>query len=69
VQRVQPAATIVAVPNLDDCLVSIQQAQVDAVTTDDAVLAGMAIQDPNLEIVGPGSASLAGGTARSPPGD
>jgi polar amino acid transport system substrate-binding protein len=53
VQRVKPAATVLAVPNLDDCLVSIQQGRVDAVSTDDSVLAGMAAQDPNLEIVGP----------------
>jgi polar amino acid transport system substrate-binding protein len=53
VQRMRPTATVLAVPNLDDCLVSIQQGRVDAVSTDDSVLAGMAAQDPNLEIVGP----------------
>ncbi|TQF69341.1 glutamate ABC transporter substrate-binding protein [Rhodococcus spelaei] len=51
-QRVQPAATIVTVPNWADCLVVLQQRQVDAVTTDDALLAGLASQDPNLQIVG-----------------
>jgi hypothetical protein len=39
VQRVMPAATVLAVPNLDDCLLSIQQGRVDAVSTDDSVLA------------------------------
>ena len=53
VQRVLPTATVLAVPNQDDCLVSIQQGWVDAVSTDDSILAGMAAQDPNLEIVGP----------------
>ena len=53
VQRVLPTATILGVPNQDDCLVSIQQNWVDAVSTDDSILAGMAAQDPNLEIVGP----------------
>jgi polar amino acid transport system substrate-binding protein len=53
VQRVLPTATILGAPNQDDCLVSIQQDWVDAVSTDDSILAGMAAQDPNLEIVGP----------------
>lgn len=53
IQRYQPAATIVAVPTWADCLVSLQQRQVDAVSTDDAILAGLAQQDPYLQIVGP----------------
>ena len=53
VDRVAPTATLVAVQNWDDCLVALQQGQVDAVSTDDAILAGMAVQDPNLRIVGP----------------
>lgn len=36
-----------------DCLALLQLGQVDAVSTDDAVLAGMAAQDPQTEIVGP----------------
>ncbi|MDV6262853.1 glutamate ABC transporter substrate-binding protein [Rhodococcus yunnanensis] len=51
-QRVQPAATVVTVPMWSDCLVVLQQRQVDAVSTDDAILAGLAAQDPYLEIVG-----------------
>ncbi|GAA4487212.1 glutamate ABC transporter substrate-binding protein [Rhodococcus olei] len=54
IQQVQPAATVVTVQNWADCLVVLQQRQVDAVTTDDSILAGLAVQDPNLEIVGPG---------------
>lgn len=52
VQRVQPAATVVTVPMWSDCLVVLQQRQVDAISTDDAILAGLAAQDPYLEIVG-----------------
>jgi polar amino acid transport system substrate-binding protein len=53
VARVAPAATILGVPNMDDCLVALQQGQADALSTDDVLLAGMVAQDPNLEIVGP----------------
>jgi polar amino acid transport system substrate-binding protein len=42
----------VSVDNWSDCLVMLQQAQVDAVSTDDVILAGMAAQDPTLKIVG-----------------
>ena len=51
--RVAPAATLLAVQNWDDCLVALQQGQADAASTDDSILAGMAVQDPNLHIVGP----------------
>ena len=30
----------------------LQQGQVDAISTDDTILAGMKAQDPNVEIVG-----------------
>ncbi|MFE3292678.1 glutamate ABC transporter substrate-binding protein [Rhodococcus sp. NPDC059234] len=52
IQRVQPAAIVVTVPNWGDCLVVLQQRQVEAVTGDDTLLAGLASQDPNLQIVG-----------------
>lgn len=42
----------VTVPDFNDCLVLLQQGTVDAITTDDTILAGMAIQDPTLEVVG-----------------
>jgi polar amino acid transport system substrate-binding protein len=42
-----------AVDNETDCLVLLQQGQVDAVSTDDAILEGLAAQDPNTRIVGP----------------
>ena len=31
----------------------LQQGQVDAISTDDVVLSGLALQDPNVEVVGP----------------
>ncbi|MFC9361955.1 glutamate ABC transporter substrate-binding protein [Rhodococcus sp. NPDC057014] len=53
VQRLVPTATIVAVRDLDDCLIVLQQRQADAASTDDVILAGMAVQDPHLEVTGP----------------
>jgi polar amino acid transport system substrate-binding protein len=35
-----------------DCLLMLQQGQVDAISTDDVVLKGLAKQDPNVEVVG-----------------
>jgi polar amino acid transport system substrate-binding protein len=42
----------VAVPDWTDCLVMLQQGQVDAISTDDTILAGLAAQDPSTEVVG-----------------
>ena len=42
-----------AVNDETDCLVMLQQGQVDAISTDDAILLGLAAQDPNTEVVGP----------------
>jgi polar amino acid transport system substrate-binding protein len=42
----------VSVADWTDCLVLLQQGQVDAISTDDTILAGMAAQDPNLKLVG-----------------
>lgn len=36
-----------------DCLMLLQLGEVDAVSTDDTLLAGMAAQDPQTEVVGP----------------
>lgn len=52
-QRHQPHIKVLTVPSWGDCLVALQQRQVDAVSTDDTILAGMVAQDPNLKIVGP----------------
>jgi polar amino acid transport system substrate-binding protein len=43
---------LVAATNWTDCLVMLQQGQVDAISTDDVVLKGLARQDPSVEVVG-----------------
>ena len=43
---------VLAKPDITDCLVAMQQGQADAATGDDTVLAGLAAQDPNTEVVG-----------------
>ena len=43
--------TIEPAPQRADCLVRLQQGMTDAMVTDDAILAGMAAQDPSLGIV------------------
>jgi polar amino acid transport system substrate-binding protein len=43
---------LVQAPQPSACLLLLQQGQVDAVAADDAVLAGMVAQDPNLELRG-----------------
>jgi polar amino acid transport system substrate-binding protein len=47
-----PKPIPVSVDNWSDCLVMLQQGQVDAVSTDDVILNGMAAQDPTTQIVG-----------------
>ncbi|WP_420110136.1 glutamate ABC transporter substrate-binding protein [Mycolicibacter arupensis] len=53
IRNISPAPIIVSVVNWADCLVALQQRQVDAVSTDDSILAGLMSQDPYLHIVGP----------------
>ncbi|GAC1634567.1 MAG: glutamate ABC transporter substrate-binding protein [Mycobacterium sp.] len=53
IQQITPPPIIVAVVTWADCLVALQQRQADAVSTDDAILAGLMSQDPYLHIVGP----------------
>ncbi|MDT5326461.1 MAG: polar amino acid transport system substrate-binding protein [Mycobacterium sp.] len=48
-----PRPTLFGVTSWTDCLVMLQQGQVDAVSTDDVVLFGLAAQDPNTDVVGP----------------
>ncbi|MEN3358551.1 MAG: polar amino acid transport system substrate-binding protein [Mycobacteriales bacterium] len=43
----------VAAPTQADCLVRFQEGTVDAVSTDDTILAGLAAQDPYARVVGP----------------
>jgi len=47
-----PRPTVMAVTSWTDCLVMLQQGQVDAISTDDVVLTGLAKQDPHVEVVG-----------------
>ncbi|MEV0644342.1 glutamate ABC transporter substrate-binding protein [Phytomonospora sp. NPDC050363] len=44
------AATPVAVPEWTDCLVMLQQGTVDAISTDNAILAGFAAQDAQVKL-------------------
>ena len=53
IREIAPPAIVVEVVNWADCLVTLQQRQVDAVSTDDSILAGLVSQDPYLHIVGP----------------
>ncbi|MCV7059864.1 glutamate ABC transporter substrate-binding protein [Mycolicibacterium vaccae] len=53
IQQITPPPIIVGVVTWADCLVALQQRQVEAVSTDDAILAGLVSQDPYLHIVGP----------------
>ncbi len=53
IQEITPPPIIVGVVSWADCLVAVQQRQVDAVSTDDSILAGLVSQDPYLHIVGP----------------
>ncbi|GAA2880014.1 ABC transporter substrate-binding protein [Actinoplanes cyaneus] len=49
----QPSKPVpVATDSTLDCLVMLQQGQVDAVSTIDVLLAGLAAQDPTTEVVG-----------------
>ena len=49
---VTPRLVLVPVPQFTDCLVLLQQGQIAAVSTDDAILAGLKAQDPFTKIVG-----------------
>jgi polar amino acid transport system substrate-binding protein len=50
---VTPRLVLVPVQQFTDCLVLLQQGQVAAVSTDDAILAGLHAQDPFTKVVGP----------------
>ena len=53
IQQITPPPVVVEVITWADCLVALQQRQVDAVSTDDTILAGLVAQDPYLHIIGP----------------
>jgi polar amino acid transport system substrate-binding protein len=50
---VTPRLVLVTAPQFTDCLVLLQQGQIAAVSTDDAILAGLQAQDPFTKVVGP----------------
>ncbi|MEJ2856022.1 MULTISPECIES: glutamate ABC transporter substrate-binding protein [unclassified Saccharothrix] len=56
----------VGAANTGDCLLLLQQGQVDAVSTGDIILAGLAAQDPSTHIVGPSLRSDPTGIAMAP---
>lgn len=43
---------VVALAGIPDCVVALQQGRVDAVVSDDVILAGLAAQDPQTVVVG-----------------
>jgi polar amino acid transport system substrate-binding protein len=57
IREIAPPPTIVSVVNWADCLVAMQQREIDAVSTDDSILAGLVAEDPYLHIVGPNLAT------------
>jgi polar amino acid transport system substrate-binding protein len=50
--ELNPPPNAFSVATWTDCLLMLQQGQVDAISTDDVVLKGLAHQDPNVEVVG-----------------
>ncbi len=57
IRQIVPPPVIVSVVNWADCLVALQQREIDAVSTDDTILAGLVEEDPYLHIVGPDMAT------------
>ncbi|HEX8630897.1 MAG TPA: glutamate ABC transporter substrate-binding protein [Catenuloplanes sp.] len=51
-ERLDPRPITVAMPGNSDCLVAFQRNQVDAISTDDTILAGLAAQDPYAKVIG-----------------
>jgi polar amino acid transport system substrate-binding protein len=52
IQQAPSHPVAVAANNISDCLVLLQQGQIQAVSTDEVGLIGLAAQDPQTEIVG-----------------
>ncbi|MEV0897514.1 glutamate ABC transporter substrate-binding protein [Actinoplanes sp. NPDC049802] len=51
--KVDPKPIPVARRDFGECLVAFQQNEVEAISTDDTILAGLAAQDPYAKVVGP----------------
>lgn len=63
VREITPPPIIVSAENWADCLVAMQQREIDAISTDDSILAGLVEEDPYLHIVGPNMATQPYGIA------
>ncbi|MEU4221195.1 glutamate ABC transporter substrate-binding protein [Actinoplanes sp. NPDC026623] len=50
---VRPAPISVARAGFGDCLVAFQRNEVEAISTDDTILVGLAAQDPYAKVIGP----------------
>ncbi|MFF3389888.1 glutamate ABC transporter substrate-binding protein [Streptomyces sp. NPDC002669] len=57
---------VVTLASIPDCVVALQQSKVDAVSSDDGILAGMAAQDPQTKVVGRPLANAYYGVGMSP---
>jgi polar amino acid transport system substrate-binding protein len=58
-----PKPRAIQVTDITDCLALLEENQVSAISTDDTILAGLAQQDPNLQVVGPSLAAEPYGVA------
>lgn len=57
ITKAQPQAKVLALDGYQDCLAAMQSGRADAISTDDAILASLATQDTNTEVVGPAFSS------------
>lgn len=57
---------VVTLPGIPDCVVEMQQGRVPAVSSDDVILAGLAAQDPQTEVVGRALADASYAVGMSP---
>jgi len=53
IRALNPGAVPVSAPDVIDCLVMLQQHQIDAISTSDILLVALAAQDPHTALVGP----------------
>ncbi|MEJ4111922.1 transporter substrate-binding domain-containing protein [Corynebacterium kroppenstedtii] len=69
-QDITPHSRFLITNDWADCLVAMQQHQVQAIISDDSILAGLAAQDSNTHLVSQsyGSSNYAVGIAKSTPG-
>jgi polar amino acid transport system substrate-binding protein len=53
IPRANPTAEVVQADTYNECLLSLQQGRIDAISTDDVILAGLAQADPSTKLIGP----------------